>query len=207
MVYFIYILSIIVGYLIGSIPFAFVLVKIFHNQDIRQVGSGNVGATNVWRAGFKGLAVATFVLDAGKALIAIFLITQFSIIFISDPADYLRNLNNICLTAGFFAIIGHLYPIFLKFKGGKGVSTMIGYFLYISFWMIIFGVISWFITIKLTKYSSLSSLVAALTMLIYALIGVPMYAKVAVLLVVIIVFYKHKDNIIRLIKREEKQII
>jgi len=195
----------VIGYLIGSIPFGYVLVKIFHKRDIREFGSGNIGATNVYRAGYKELGIATFILDAAKALIAIFFISQIEIIF-SNNANVSENVRNASLIGGFFAVIGHMYSIFLRGKGGKGVSTMIGYFFYISIPMTIIGLISWILCFRLSKYSSLSSLFLTGTTTLYALIFLPKNAKFAVLAVAILVIYRHRENIKRLIKNEEKKI-
>ena len=201
-----YIFSIVLGYLIGSIPFGYVLVKIFHQKDIREIGSGNIGATNVYRAGYKGLGIATFVLDAAKALIAIFVIQQFEIIFtMGDEAA--NTIQKSSLVAGFFAVIGHMYSIFLNFKGGKGVSTMIGYFFYISILMTIIGLAAWVACFRLSKYSSLSSLFLTGTTLLYGLIFLPASSKLAVLAVAALVVYRHKDNIRRLLNGEELKIV
>jgi glycerol-3-phosphate acyltransferase PlsY len=205
MLYFNYLFSAIVGYLIGSIPFGYILVKIFHKQDIRTIGSGNIGATNVYRAGYKELGIATFILDAAKALMAIFFISQLEIIF-SDNDNQIKNVVNASLIAGFFAVIGHVYSIFLRGKGGKGVSTMIGYFLYISIPMTIIGLIAWITCFKLSRYSSLSSLLLACTATLYSLIFLPINCKIAVTAIAALVIYQHKENIKRLIKNEENKI-
>jgi glycerol-3-phosphate acyltransferase PlsY len=204
MVFTHYLFAMIVGYLIGSIPFGYILVKIIHQEDIKEFGSGNIGATNVYRMD-KTLGVITFILDGLKALIAIFFIWQVEIIFISDDLT-IHNAQTACLLAGFFAIIGHIYSCFLKFKGGKGVSTMIGYFLYVNILMTAIGLIAWFVCFKFTRYSSLSSLVFSLLCLLYSLILLSLTSKLFVFLVTALVIYQHRTNIKRLINKEETKI-
>ena len=154
MIFIVIFIPLLIGYLIGSIPFGYLLVKVIHKEDIRKFGSGNIGATNIWRRGFKILSITTFLLDAGKALIAMYIfqiilygvnnitfglpVKEFNLIKIidigSDIDATLRYTLASCTTqiVGFFAIIGHIYSIFLKGKGGKGVSTFIGYLLYMN---------------------------------------------------------------------------
>jgi glycerol-3-phosphate acyltransferase PlsY len=204
MIYYYYLFAGIIGYLFGSIPFGYLLIKTFFKQDIRTSGSGNIGATNVYRID-KNLGIITFALDATKALVAIFFISQFEIIF--PNIEITHNVQKISyLITGFFTIIGHMYPLFLKFKGGKGVSSMIGYFLYIDIVMTLIGLIGWLLTFKYSRYSSLSSLVFVLISVIYGLIFVPDAGKFFILLVALLVIYQHQDNIKRLINNKENKM-
>lgn len=198
-----YIFAAIVGYLIGSIPCGLLLVKFVYKKDIREFGSGNIGATNIWRAGYKNLAIITFALDAFKALFSIFIISQIGVIFTVNVS----TVKNACIIAGFFAVIGHVYSIYLRGHGGKGVATMIGFNLYLSLIMSVLGLAIWYGVFKFTRYSSLSSLIFIGFNLIFGLLFVgPMLAKIAILLLSCLIFYQHKDNIKRLINKEELQL-
>lgn len=205
MIYYHYLFASIVGYLFGSIPFGYLLIKTFYKQDIRNSGSTNIGATNVYRVD-KNLGIITFILDALKALLAIFLVSQFEIIF--PNIGITQDVQKIsCLITGFFTIIGHMYPIFLRFKGGKGVSTTIGYFLYIDIIMTLTGVICWLLTFKYTRYSSLSSLVFILISVIYGLIFVLNTENFFIIAIALLITYKHQTNIKRLLNHQEQKII
>jgi glycerol-3-phosphate acyltransferase PlsY len=181
------------GYLLGSIPFGLVITRLAGTQDIREIGSGNIGATNVLRTGHKGLAVATLLCDMFKGTLAVILAGQ---LFGHEAA----------LAAGLGAFLGHLFPVWLRFKGGKGVATYIG--LLIGFaWIaaFAFGAI-WFAMAAATRYSSLSGLTAsaAMPVVLWALGR----TDVAILFVVltILVFVMHRANIARLIAGTEPKI-
>ena len=136
---------ILISYLLGSIPFGFLLTKIFLNKDIRKIGSGNIGATNALRTGNKTLGYATLILDILKAIIPVIFVKIYY-------SDYLY-ISSLCV------FLGHVFPIWLKFKGGKGVATYVGILCCINIYLgIIFGIV-WLITFVMFKYSSLSSLV------------------------------------------------
>jgi glycerol-3-phosphate acyltransferase PlsY len=200
---FYYIFAAIVGYLIGSIPCGYLLVKFVHRKDIREFGSGNIGATNIWRAGYKNLAIMTFALDAFKALFAIFMINQIGVIFTVNP----HTIKNASIIAGFFAVIGHVYSLYLHGRGGKGVATMIGFNLYLSLTMSILGLALWYGVFRFTRYSSLSSLIFIGFNLIFGLLFVgPALAKIAIFLLSCLIFYQHKDNIKRLMNNEESKL-
>ena len=181
------------GYALGSIPFGLVLTRLAGTQDIRQIGSGNIGATNVLRTGHKGLAAATLLCDMFKGTLAVVLAAQ---IFGRDAA----------LVAGLGAFLGHLFPAWLRFKGGKGVATYIGILIGFA-WIaaLAFGAI-WFAIAGITRYSSLSGLTASTAMpaILWAL-GQP---DVAILFVVLtaLVFIMHRANIARLIAGTETKI-
>ncbi len=185
------ILAAILGYLLGAIPFGLVLTKMAGLGDIREIGSGNIGATNVLRTGRKDLALATLLLDGGKGAIAV------------GIAYYLNWRPEI---AGAAAFLGHCYPAWLKFKGGKGVATFMGTLFALYFTAGIFAGAIWLGTATLSKYSSLSALVAASAspFVLFAL-GKPGFAIAAVFMAVLI-FIRHRDNIDRLIAGVEAKI-
>ena len=147
----------IISYLMGSIPFGFILTKIFLKKDIREIGSGNIGATNALRTGNKIIGYTTLALDILKAVVPIIYVK----IFYQD----LLYVASLC------AFLGHVFPIWLKFKGGKGVATYVGILFALNIYFGIIFTISWFITFFISKYSSLSSLVAAASIPIYLLIS------------------------------------
>jgi len=181
------------GYLLGSIPFGLVLTRLAGTQDIRQIGSGNIGATNVLRTGRKGLAAATLLLDMLKGTAAVLVTYHF---FGQDLA----------VLAGIGAFLGHLFPVWLGFKGGKGVATYIGVLLGLAWPMAFaFGAI-WLLVAAITRYSSLSALVAsAATPVLLWLNSDRQEAQVFVLLTVLL-FLKHIPNIVRLIRGTEGKI-
>ena len=194
----------VIGYLIGSIPFGLVLTKLAGLGDVRKIGSGNIGATNVLRTGNKGLALATLLLDGGKGALVVILAN----IFLTQ--DY-------AVLAGGGAFLGHLYPIWLKFKGGKGVATFIGVMLAIS-WPAGLGVaLTWLIVALVFRISSLSALVcAALAPLyiyllqIYSPFDGIYYGDTQRIefsaLMALLIFLRHRENIGRLMKGEEPRI-
>lgn len=185
-----------IGYLIGSIPFGLVLVKLIHNEDIRKFGSGNIGATNVWRRGYKFLAILTFLLDAGKAWIAMLICFM-----IRD--NYQTGIDPLISSAGLFAIIGHIYSIFLKGKGGKGVSTFMGYLTIVSPILMIINVILWLTSFKIWRYSSLSAIIMLIATISYSLVSIRNYNYIMILIAASIILWKHKDNIKRLLDNKE----
>ncbi len=181
------------GYLLGSIPFGLVITRLAGTQDIRQIGSGNIGATNVLRTGHKGLAAATLLCDMLKGTLAVVLAMQ-----LSGP--------DAAWAAGLGAFLGHLFPIWLRFKGGKGVATYIGVLIGFA-WMaaVAFGVI-WFAVAGITRYSSVSGLVAsAATPAILWTLGQTDTAMLFVVLT-ILVFVMHRANIARLFAGTEPKI-
>jgi acyl phosphate:glycerol-3-phosphate acyltransferase len=179
------IVAFLIGYLFGSVPFGLVLTKIAGTQDLRSIGSGNIGATNVLRTGRKGLAAATLIFDMLKGTAAVVL------------AGYLGG-PNAAMVAGLGAFLGHLYPVWLGFKGGKGVATYIGVLIGL-FWpaAAVFGAI-WLATAFTTRYSSLSALVAAFVTPIFLWwFGHAALAALAAVLTLLL-FYTHRENIKRL---------
>jgi len=179
------------SYLLGSIPFGLVLTKIFLKKDIREIGSGNIGTTNVLRTGKKSLAVATLVLDLLKGYFSIV------ITFI-----YFENL---ILYSALICLIGHIFPIWLKFKGGKGVATYLGVILALSYkFFLIFG-ITWLVLSFLFRYASLSSIISSLIVFVYSYFFINNFSLILFIFFVIII-YTHRDNIVRLKNSEESKI-
>ena len=187
-------LAILGGYLIGSIPFGLILTKLGGYGDIRDIGSGNIGATNVLRTGNKKLALATLILDSLKGATAV------------GIALYFTNFN-IALIAGFAALIGHLFPVWLKFKGGKGVATALGTLLALKPLVGIAACGIWLLTALITRYSSLSAIIAvaaapAVAHFLYGNANLTGFCGFVALLVTL----KHRANIERLIRKEEPKI-
>ncbi len=181
------------GYLLGSIPFGIILTRMAGLGDLRQMGSGNIGATNVLRTGNKTLAAATLLLDALKATAAAVIAQS---IFGGDAG----------LLAGFAAFIGHLFPVWLGFKGGKGVATYLGTLLGVAPLMALLFAAIWLTIALISRYSSLSALVATLVIPVALwILGNPEAAAVTAVMTVI-TFWKHKTNIERLISGTEGRI-
>ena len=165
------------SYLLGSIPFGFLLTKIFLKKDIRDIGSGNIGATNALRTGNKLLGYATLVLDIGKAVLPV-LFVKF------NYPDYV-------FIASLSAFLGHVFPVWLKFKGGKGVATYVGILFSINLILGLIFIISWGVTFLVSKYSSLSSLIASLVVVLY-LIFFDNYDSIFFIIMFVLIFYTHR---------------
>ena len=179
------------SYLLGSIPFGLVLTKIFLKKDIRDIGSGNIGTTNVLRTGKKSLAIATLVLDLLKG--------YFSIII---TFTYFENLISY---SALICFIGHIFPIWLKFKGGKGVATYLGVILALSYkFFLIFG-ISWLVLSFLFRYASLSSIISSLIVFVCSYFFNNNFSLI-LFIFFIIILYTHRENIVRLKNSEESKI-
>ena len=188
---------IIIFYLIGSLPFALILTKLSGFGDIRNIGSGNVGATNVLRTGNKYLAFIVLSLDIIKGFIPLIILQ----VYFED----LSLLNKIIL--GHFAIIGHIFPIWLKFKGGKGVATYIGFLFSINPYIGLLFLILWMAVALTTKYSSLGSLIAILVAPIYFIfINFNLYIGIFFIYLSLIIYLKHSENIKRLLNKTESKI-
>ena len=180
------------SYFLGSIPFGLIITKIFLNQDIRDVGSGNIGTTNVLRTGKKSLAIATLLLDVLKGYLSV-IIT-------------LKYFNDLIYFSALICFIGHIFPVWLKFKGGKGVATYLGIILALSFnFGIIFG-ITWLLISFIFKYSSLASMLGALIVLLYSIILDNSILSIFLFIIFIIILYTHRENIIRLKDSRETKI-
>ncbi len=201
------------GYLLGSIPFGLVLTKLAGLGDIRTIGSGNIGATNVLRTGRKDLALATLLLDAGKAGAAFFIgwgATQYLVqnhIPLGFQVDLWDTAYTVGLVAGAMAFVGHCYPVWLKFKGGKGVATYVG-LLFAAMWQVglAFGVI-WLLTAAIVRMSSFAALVATLAtpVIAYFLIPNP-NAWIVTAILAVLIYWRHRANIQRILAGTEPKI-
>ena len=180
----------ILSYLMGSVPFGFILTKVFLKKDIRDIGSGNIGATNALRAGNKSLGYGTLFLDIIKAII---------------PVVYVKlNYPDYIFIASLCVFLGHIFPIWLKFKGGKGVATYVGilFSINLTIGFVFIGV--WFFTFLISKYSSLSSLFASLSIPIY-LFFFTSQNLVFFSIMFILILYTHRENVKRLKNKEESK--
>ena len=201
---------VVTSYLLGSIPFGYLLVRIFRGEDVRQTGSGNIGATNVARTGSKGLAVATLLLDALKGYVAV----AHVFFFARHHADHFVNSGPtlvyiLAALAGLCAIIGHMYPVWLRFKGGKGVATAVGAFLGIAPTAILVVLALFVAIVAVTRYVSLGSIVAAAVFPFAAWWLNPSTRSLAVLGLLsvssLLIIIRHKDNIRRLLAGNENR--
>lgn len=190
---------ILLGYLYGSIPFALVIGKVFYNTDVRESGSGNLGGTNAGRVLGKKAGISVIVLDALKAVIIFYLSSYLSLKFNLNP--------DIKYLAGLACIFGHCYPIFAEFRGGKAVSTSLGYFLCIEPLYAVVAIVVFLLVLKISKYVSLSSISTALIVLcITPFLALSITAKLCMLVAVILLVYRHKDNIKRIKNQTESKI-
>ncbi len=199
-----YITVAVVAYLLGSIPFGYILVRLFTGADVRAQGSGNIGATNVARTGKKGLAIATLFLDALKGFVAVW--TAFQLF--TDVT--LATRYSLAAIAALFAILGHMFPIWLKFKGGKGVATGLGVFVALAPKSVLIVLAAFLVIVVLTRYVSLGSIVAA------ALFPITFYylnqqqrtpATLAMISgVSLLIIWKHRENIRRLVAGNENKL-
>jgi glycerol-3-phosphate acyltransferase PlsY len=198
-----FILAAVGGYLLGSIPFGLVLVRAAGLGDIREIGSGNIGATNVLRTGRKDLALATLLLDAGKAGIAL-LIARWAAGLGGLPEETQLQIG---LVAGGFAFLGHCLPVWLQFKGGKGVATFFGV-LFAGIWPIGFiAGVTWLAVATMFRYSSLAALCAAAIAPLAALVAQFSWPEVIFTLVLAaLIFWRHSANIQRLLAGTEPRI-
>jgi glycerol-3-phosphate acyltransferase PlsY len=183
-----------VAYLLGSIPFGLVLTHLTGHGDVREIGSGNIGATNVLRTGDKKLAAAVLLLDAGKGAVAVLIARRWG----ADAAA----------VAAVAAMIGHLFPIWLGFKGGKGVATAAGVLLAYAWPVGLAGIATWLVIALVTRYSSLAALAAALLIPVYALLFLPFDSeRIGVVVILsLLVILRHRGNIVRLLRGEEGRI-
>ena len=180
-----------ISYLLGSIPFGFLLTKIFLNKDIRKIGSGNIGATNALRTGNKSLGYATLTLDILKAVIPVIFVKIYYLEFL--------YISSLCV------FLGHVFPIWLKFKGGKGVATYVGILCCINIYLgISFGIV-WLIIFVMFKYSSLSSLLGTLSIPIINYLIFNDDVVYFFIIMFILIFYTHRENIKRLLNRTESK--
>jgi glycerol-3-phosphate acyltransferase PlsY len=181
------------GYLLGSIPFGVLLTRLAGTQDVRSIGSGNIGATNVLRTGRKGLAAATLLGDALKGAVAVLAFAS------ADDVSF-------ALAAGFGAFIGHLFPVWLKFKGGKGVATYIGVLFALAWPVGILFCLIWLAAAALTRYSSLAGLIASAATPVALWLGGWPQAAILFAVLTLMLFARHRENIARLLSGTEGKI-
>jgi len=187
-----YLLTALLSYVAGSIPFGLVLTKLAGTGNLREIGSGNIGATNVLRTGRKGIAAATLLLDAAKGAAAVLVANK-----ISPEA---------ALIAGLFAVLGHNFPVWLKFKGGKGMATTLGVLLAIAWQVGLLAIATWLLTAAIFRFSSLAALIALLASPIFAYLLSAEKVLIITAILALLGIARHHENIRRLIAGEESKI-
>ena len=193
----VWLLSVSLAYLLGSIPFGYLLVRIFRHQDIRATGSGNIGATNVLRSGSKGLGIATLLLDLGKAFLAVNIAQHLA------PANY-----DLAVVAAVAAILGHVFPIWLGFRGGKGVASALGVFLALTPAAAGCTFAVFLIVVLITRYVSFASMIGSATFPFFGLYFVPLRTPIVIggfLFIPLLIILKHRQNIRRLLAGTESR--
>ena len=183
---------VIYSYVLGSIPFGLILTKIFLKQDLREIGSGNIGATNALRTGKKSLGFATLLLDGLKGYLAILITINL------DPS--------FIFLSGLICFLSHIFPAWLKFKGGKGIAVYLGILFAFSLKFGFLFIISWMVILYLSKYSSLSSLISSLIIFLYSLFEYDLNQSIFYFIIFIIVIYSHRENLVRLKNKTENKI-
>ena len=179
------------SYLLGSIPFGLIITKIFLSKDVREIGSGNIGATNVLRTGKKSLGAATLLLDALKAYTSVLVTLSF--------------FPNYVYLSALLCFLGHVFPIWLKFKGGKGIAVYLGVLFAFSIYLGFIFVISWLIILYISKYSSLSSLTSSIIVLLYSTTLNSFNMSLLFFMISIIITYTHRENISRIRDKTENK--
>ena len=175
----------------GSIPFGLILTKVFLKKDIREVGSGNIGATNVLRTGNKLIGYLTLILDILKAVI---------------PVLYIKfNFPELVYISSLSAFIGHVFPIWLKLKGGKGVATYVGILFSLNYFLGIVFIFSWLIIFFISKYSSLGSIISSLLIAIFIFLNSNYENQYFFIVMFVLILYTHRENVKRLINKEESK--
>ena len=180
-----------ISYLIGSIPFGFLLTKIFLGKDIREIGSGNIGATNALRTGNKLIGYSTLILDIGKAVILL-LIIKF-------------NFSEYLFTSSIAVFLGHVFPIWLKFKGGKGVATYVGILFCVNIYLAVIFIFVWFVVFFMSKYSSLASMVASLLVPLSSYFFIDNINYYFYIIFFLLILITHRENIKRLKNNTESK--
>ncbi|HZQ42680.1 MAG TPA: glycerol-3-phosphate 1-O-acyltransferase PlsY [Acidobacteriaceae bacterium] len=196
-----WLLTLAIAYLLGSIPYGYLLVRIFRKEDIRATGSGNIGATNVARSGAKGLGILTLLLDLLKAFAAVLIAKHFAPGTPGFPSD-------LAVAAGIAAILGHIFPVWLGFKGGKGVASALGVFIALAPLAALCALAVFIIVFALTRYVSLASVLAAVMMPVFCLLWMPDRTPIfvgGVIFIALLVIAKHHANIARLMQGKESR--
>ena len=181
------------SYFLGSIPFGLILTKIFLNKDLREIGSRNIGATNALRTGKKSLGVLTLLFDGLKGYLSV-------VITLNYLPEYIYFSSLLCF-------LGHIFPVWLKFKGGKGVAVYLGILSSFSIKLGLLFIVSWLIILFFSKYSSMSSLISTLLIFVYSLIFKSFNESVFFFIIFIIIIYTHRVNIVRLRNKKENKIM
>ena len=181
----------IISYLLGSIPFGFLLTKIFLKKDIRKIGSGNIGATNALRTGNKVIGYSTLILDILKAVIPI--------LFIKIQFPEFIFISSLCV------FLGHVFPIWLKFKGGKGVATYVGILFYINYILGFVFIVSWLIIFFILRYSSLGSILSTIIIPVFIFFNPNYENEYFFIIMFILILFTHRENVKRLINKEESK--
>ena len=182
----------VLSYISGSIPFGLILAKIFLNKDLRKIGSKNIGATNALRSGNKIIAILTLILDAAKGGLPILIVNYY--------------FPNLVYLSGLAAFLGHIFPVWLKFVGGKGVATYLGILLALSFKFGLIFCVSWIIIAYITKYSSLSSIISTFLIFLFSFLENNFELNSYFFISFVLILYTHKQNIIKLKNRTEDKI-
>ena len=180
------------SYLLGSIPFGLIITKFFLGKDIRNIGSGNIGTTNVLRTGKKSLAAATLLFDVLKGYVSILIAYKY--------------FNELIYLSALICFIGHIFPVWLKFKGGKGVATYLGVILGISFTLGLIFSVAWIIIAIIFRYSSLSSILGSMIVCIFSIYTSNEIQTYFLFIIFVIIVFTHKENIIRLKSSKESKI-
>jgi acyl phosphate:glycerol-3-phosphate acyltransferase len=184
--------TVIYSYFLGSIPFGIILTKFFSNKDLRNIGSGNIGATNVLRSGKKSLGFFTLILDGLKAYIAVTITYKYF-------TDYIYLSALICF-------LGHIFPVWLQFKGGKGVAVFLGVLFFLSIKFGVIFIVCWCLILYLTRYSSVSSLISTGGIFLYSIYLKDSLETIFFFTILIITIYTHRENIARLKNKTENKI-
>ena len=187
-----YVLTAIIAYLVGSIPFGLILVNITGAGNLREIGSGNIGATNVLRTGHKNIAIATLILDCGKGGVTVIVAQSYGL--------------DLAVIAGVCSVVGHIFPIWLKFRGGKGVATVLGVLLAIAWQVGLTAVATWLIIAAIFRYSSLAAILALTLSTVYAWYLPDTNVSIMTTLIAGLSILRHKENMWRLIKGKESKI-
>ena len=187
-----YVLTAIIAYLAGSIPFGLILVNITGAGNLREIGSGNIGATNVLRTGHKNIAIATLILDCSKGGVTVIVAQSYGL--------------DLAVISGVCSVVGHIFPIWLKFRGGKGVATVLGVLLAIAWQVGLTAVATWLIIAAIFRYSSLAAILALTLSTVYAWYLPDTNVSIMTTLIAGLSILRHKENIWRLIKGKESKI-